>query len=176
LGHLTPLSIKYQANDPLQPLVAVLVAVLVQVDNGFATVDSTDDSLDPAGWTSRRRSCSAGRSSLSKYARGSSERAAHTSEQEADHAHPPRRERHHQTVQVKTIRSSIPWIFDLSQSAQMESSATSCSRPHRAAAASLGMLQRLLNFMMMTRRISVRNQAANIFCRSTSEPALLFIL
>jgi hypothetical protein len=62
-------------------------------------------------------------SSLTKYG----ERAAHTSEQEADHAHPPRRERHHQTVQVKTIRSSIPWIFDLSQSAQMESSATSCS-------------------------------------------------
>jgi hypothetical protein len=35
LGHLTPLRIKYQSNQPLRLLVAVLVAVLVHVDKWF---------------------------------------------------------------------------------------------------------------------------------------------
>jgi hypothetical protein len=35
LGHLTPLSIKYQANYPHRPVIAVLLAVLVHVDQWF---------------------------------------------------------------------------------------------------------------------------------------------
>jgi hypothetical protein len=47
LGQLTPLSMKYQANCPLQLVMVVLLAVFVHLDNGFYPASARPEQITP---------------------------------------------------------------------------------------------------------------------------------